>query len=436
VIQGVVESMSGAMELEEPTGTAPFAGFEWMIAWRYLRARRRETFISVIAGFSFLGIMLGVAALITVMAVMNGFRTELIGKILGFNGHMLVQATASTFTDYREVADRLAKVNGVKLAMPFIEGQALSSGPAGALGTLVRGVERKDIDGISLISSNIKQGSLDDFELGKGVLIGTRLAQNLGIGLGDSITIVTPRGNVTPLGVTPRVKAFPVVAIYSVGMTQYDSSFVFMPFAEAQNYFNMEGRASAVDLFVKDADAVGAMHKPVEEASQRSVYVSDWRQRDVSFFSALEIERNVMFMIVGLVVLVASLNIVAGLTMLVKDKSRDVAILRTMGATRGSIMRIFFITGAAIGVVGTIAGFLLGLFLCLNIEQVRQGLSWIIGSELYPPDVYFLAKMKADMQTGETLSVVALALGLSFIATVFPAWKAAKLDPVEALRYE
>lgn len=428
--------MTATSERSQPSGTRPFAAFEWMIAWRYLRARRRETFISIIAGFSFLGIMLGVAALITVMAVMNGFRTELIGKILGFNGHMLVQATASQFTDYREVADRLAKVPGVKLAMPFIEGQALSSGPAGALGTLVRGVERKDVDKIRLIANGIKQGSLDEFEAGKGVLIGTRLAQNLGIGLGDNITIVTPRGNVTPLGVTPRVKSYPVVALYSVGMTQYDSSFVFMPFEEAQGYFNLEGRASAVDIFVDDADAVGPMHRPIEAAAQRSAYVTDWRQRDVSFFSALEIERNVMFMIVGLVVLVASLNIVAGLTMLVKDKARDVAILRTMGATRGSIMRVFFITGAAIGVVGTIAGFLLGFFLCLHIEEVRQAISWIIGTELYPPDVYFLAKMKADMQTGETLSVVALALFLSFVATIFPAWKAAKLDPVEALRYE
>ena len=428
--------MSVTRDRTEPSGTRPFAAFEWMIAWRYLRARRRETFISIIAGFSFLGIMLGVAALITVMAVMNGFRTELIGKILGFNGHMLVQATASQFTDYREVADRLAKVDGVKLAMPFIEGQALSSGPAGALGTLVRGVERKDLDRIGLIAKGIKQGSLDEFETGKGVLIGTRLAQNLGIGLGDNITIVTPRGNVTPLGVTPRVKSYPVVALYSVGMTQYDSNFVFMPFEEAQGYFNLEGRASAVDIFVDNADAVGPMHRPLEAAAQRSTYVTDWRQRDVSFFSALEIERNVMFMIVGLVVLVASLNIVAGLTMLVKDKARDVAILRTMGATRGSIMRVFFITGAAIGVVGTIAGFLLGLFLCLNIEEVRQAISWIIGSELYPPDVYFLAKMKADMQSGETIAVVALALFLSFVATVFPAWKAAKLDPVEALRYE
>jgi lipoprotein-releasing system permease protein len=428
--------MAEATEISEPTGTGPFSAFEWMIAWRYLRSRRRETFISIIAGFSFAGIMLGVATLIVVMAVMNGFRTELVGKILGLNGHILVQATASQFTDWREVADRLAKVPGVKSAMPFVEGQALASGPGAALGALVRGLARSDLDKLTLVSKNIKQGSLDDFEAGKGIAIGTRLAQNLGVGLGDPVTIVSPRGNVTPMGVTPRVKAYPVAAIFSVGMSEYDSGFVFMPFAEAQSYFNLDGRASAVEIHVADPDAVGALRKPIEEAAGRSVYVTDWRQRNVTFFSALEVERNVMFLILTMIVLVAALNIVAGLTMLVKDKSRDVAILRTIGATRGAIMRVFFITGAAIGTTGTIAGFFLGLFLCLNIEEVRQGLSWILGTQLYPPEVYFLSRMKADMQTGETMTVVLMALGLSLIATIYPAWKAAKLDPVEALRYE
>lgn len=425
-----------AAEVREPSGTRPFAGFEWMIAWRYLRSRRRETFISIIAGFSFLGIMLGVATLITVMAVMNGFRTELVGKILGLNGHVLVQATASQFTDYREVADRLAKVKGVTIAMPFIEGQALASGPAGALGALVRGVEKTDLDKIKLVSSNVKLGSLDDFANGKGVAIGSRLAQNLGVGIGDPVTIVSPRGNVTPMGVTPRVKAFPVTAIFTVGMSEYDASFVYMPFAEAQSYFNLDGRASAVEIWVDDADRVGLVRGPIEKAAERSVYVTDWRQRNVTFFSALEVERNVMFLILMLIVLVAALNIVSGMTMLVKDKSRDVAILRTMGATRGSIMRVFFITGAAIGTTGTIAGFFLGLLICHNIEEVRQALSWMLNTTLMPPEVFFLSRMKADIQSGETTATVLFALTLSLIAVVYPAWKAAKLDPVEALRYE
>ncbi len=428
--------MSAATDARQPSGTRPFAGFEWMIAWRYLRSRRRETFISIIAGFSFLGIMLGVATLITVMAVMNGFRTELVGKILGLNGHILVQATASQFTDYREVADRLAKVKGVTIAMPFIEGQALASGPAGALGALVRGVEKSDLDKITLVSSNIKLGSLDDFAAGKGVAIGSRLAQNLGVGIGEPVTIVSPRGNVTPMGVTPRVKAFPVTAIFTVGMSEYDASFVFMPFAEAQSYFNLDDRASAVEIYTVDPDRVGELRAPLEAAAERSVYVTDWRQRNVTFFSALEVERNVMFLILLMIVLVAALNIVSGMTMLVKDKSRDVAILRTMGATRGAIMRVFFITGAAIGTTGTLAGFLLGIVICQNIEEVRQGLSWMLNTTLMPPEVFFLSRMKADIQSGETTATVLFALSLSLAAVVYPAWKAAKLDPVEALRYE
>ena len=420
----------------QPTGTRPFAPFEWMLAWRYLRSRRSETFISIIAGFSFIGIMLGVATLIVVMAVMNGFRTELLSKILGLNGHLVAQATDSNFTDYRDVADRISMVKGVKFAIPFVEGQALASGLGGALGVLVRGVAKDDLDKISLVAKGVKQGTLEGFDQGHGVAIGSRLAQNLGIALGDPVTIAAPRGNVTPFGVTPRFKAFPVTAIFSVGMSEYDNAFVFMPFSEAQAFFNKDGQASFIDIFTDDPDRVGELRAPIERAAQRSILIGDWRQRNVTFFAALEVERNVMFLILTMIVLVAALNIVAGLTMLVKDKARDVAILRTMGATRGSVLRVFFITGAAIGTAGTIAGFLLGVLVCRNIEEVRQGLSWILGTNLYPPEVYFLSRMKADMQTGETSAVVVMALVLSLLATIYPAWKAAKLDPVDALRYE
>ncbi|WP_299812660.1 lipoprotein-releasing ABC transporter permease subunit [uncultured Roseibium sp.] len=416
--------------------TRPFSAYEWMIAGRYLRSRRRETFISVIAGFSFAGIMLGVATLIIVMAVMNGFRSELLGKILGINGHMLVQPIDLPLTDYDAVAARLEGVPDVVSAIPFIEGQALVSGPAGNLGALVRGIHEADLRRVPLIANNIRSGSLDGFDEGEGIAIGSRMAQQLGVTTGDNITIISPRGSVTPMGVTPRLKAYPVSAVFEIGMSEYDSTFVFMPLEEAQAYFNMDTKATGIEIYVVDPDNVGVMAKAIEEAAERPTFVTDWRQRNVTFFSALEVERNVMFIILTLIVLVAALNIISGLIMLVKDKGRDIAVLRTMGATRGSIMRIFLITGASIGCVGTFAGFVLGLVVCLNIESIRQGVSWLTSTQLFDPTLYFLSRLPAEIDSGETLTVLLMALVLSLLATLYPAWRAARLDPVEALRYE
>ncbi|WP_319773996.1 lipoprotein-releasing ABC transporter permease subunit [Breoghania sp.] len=420
----------------EPTGTRPFAAFEWMLAGRYLRARRRETFISIIAGFSFVGIMLGVATLIIVMAVMNGFRGELISKILGINGHLLVQPVDGVLDDYDAVASRLEGVKGVRFAMPFVEGQGLVSGPAGAFGALVRGVTKRDLDHLPLVSGKLVAGSLDNFDASGGIAIGSRMARSLGVVVGDTVTLVSPRGSVTPMGVTPRIKGYKLVAIFEIGMSEYDGTIAFLPFPEAQLYFNMDGQATAIDVFLNDPDAVGDIKPLVEEGAGRQVIVNDWRQRNSTFFSALEVERNVMFLILTLIVLVAALNIVSGLTMLVKEKSHDIAILRTMGATRGSVLRVFMITGASIGTIGTFAGFLLGWIVCLNIESIRQFISWLTRTELFSPELYFLSRMPADMNAGETTSVVLMALALSFFATLYPAWRAARLDPVEALRYE
>jgi lipoprotein-releasing system permease protein len=422
--------------MSEPVRTPPFAAFEWLLSGRYLRARRKEGFISVIAGFSFLGIMLGVATLIIVMAVMNGFRKELLDKILGLNGHILVQPLESPLTDWKEVADRINGVNGVRLAAPVVDGQALGSSAFGASGVFVRGIRSSDLNNLTSIAKNIKQGTLEGFDEGQGVAIGRRLADQLSIHAGDMITLVAPKGAVTPMGTTPRIKPYRVVAVFEIGMSEYDSTFVFMPLSEAQTYFNRASDVTSIEVYTNNPDKISEYRKLVTEAAGRPVFLVDWRQRNSTFFNALQVERNVMFLILTLIVLVAALNIVSGLIMLVKDKGADIAILRTMGASQGSIMRIFLITGAAIGVVGTLVGFVVGLLVCLNIESIRQFISWMTNTELFDPTLYFLSKLPADIDVGETSAVVIMALTLSFLATLYPSWRAARLDPVDALRYE
>jgi lipoprotein-releasing system permease protein len=419
------------------TAARPFSAFERMVAWRYLRARRKEAFISVIAGFSFVGIMLGVATLIIVMAVMNGFRTELISRILGINGHMVVQPIDSPFNNYDELAKKFAGIKGITMALPLVEGQTLAQGRAGAgSGALVRGVRAEDLEKLKEVSGNIKVGDLVGYMSGEGVLVGSRLASSLGVTAGDQITLIAPEGDITPMGVNPRVKSYTISGVFEIGMSEYDASMVYMPLPEAQLYFNADGLVQSIELFVEHPDQVDTLRPLVEEAAGRQIYITDWRQRNQTFFSALQVERNVMFMILTLIVLVAALNIISGLIMLVKDKGSDIAILRTMGASSGAVMRIFFMTGAAIGLVGTFAGVLLGVIVCLNVESIRQFFSWVSGTVLFDPQLYFLSQLPAEMDISETISVVIMALTLSFIATIFPAWRASKLDPVQALRYE
>ncbi|MGI9400085.1 MAG: lipoprotein-releasing ABC transporter permease subunit [Rhizobiaceae bacterium] len=416
--------------------TPPFAAFERMIAGRYLRARRKEAFISVIAGFSFIGIMLGVATLIIVMAVMNGFRAELLDRILGLNGHMVVQPIDYDLSDYDEVTKRIAAVDGVSLAVPLIEQPALVSGVGSGTGAIIRGIRQVELEQVRTISDNIQEGSLENFDAGEGVAIGEGLARKLGLRIGDRLTVISPDGDITPFGTTPRVKTYPLNAIFKIGMSEYDSTFVFMPLNESQLFFNSEGKVGVIEIFLDEPDSVPVFRDKVADAAARPHFIVDWRQRNQSFFLALEVERNVMFMILTLIILVAALNIISGLTMLVKDKGRDIAILRTMGASRGAIMRIFMITGSAIGVTGTAAGVLIGVLICNNISEIQRFIDRFTGGQVWDPTVRFLSDIPAQMDIWETVAVIAMALGLSFLATIFPAWRAARLDPVEALRYE
>ncbi|MGY6247079.1 lipoprotein-releasing ABC transporter permease subunit [Bosea thiooxidans] len=427
--------MSAVAESAEiPTGTKPFAGFEWLLAGRYLRTRRREGFVSVIAGFSFLGIMLGVATLIIVMSVMNGFRIELLSKIVGVNGHIFATPIDRPLDDFDSVAERLRKIQGIQLAIPLVEGQALASSQTGNSGVLVRGVREADIKSIPFIGGNIKSGTLEGFDGTPGVVIGIRLANALGVQVGDTITLVTPQGASTPFGTAPRIKAYPVKAIFQIGMTEFDGTFVYMPLAESQAYFNRDGDVNVIEIFVDNPDNTQKVRDAIEADAPRPLVLSDWRQRNRSFFNALEVERNVMFIILTLIVLVAALNIVSGLIMLVKDKTEDIAIMRTMGATSGTVLRVFLITGATIGVVGTLAGFILGVLFSHYIKSIMAALNWITGANLWDPTVRFLSDIPSVLDWRDVASVVLMALVLSLLATLYPAWKAARLDPVKALR--
>jgi lipoprotein-releasing system permease protein len=407
-----------------------------MLASRYLRARRKEGFISVNAAVSFLGIALGVMTLIIVMAVMNGFRKDLFEKILGLNGHIAVYRVAQTFTDFDEIAAKLATVPGVKRAIPLIEGQVMVSSNVQALGGVVRGIREADLKSMPLIAGSVVFGSFDGFDDHTGIALGMRLANSLRVNVGDTLTLGSPRGAATPFGTAPRSKTYGITAIFELGMSEYDKTMIFMPLAEAQRYFSKASEVDVVEVVVDDPERVNEYSNGMRAAAGPAISITDWRQRNETFFTVLAVERNVMFIILSLIILVAALNIISGLMMLVKDKGRDIAILRTMGATKGAVMRVFLITGASIGIVGTLAGFALGVVFCWKIESIRQFVSWAAGTKLFDPNIYYLTRMPAEMNPFETGMIVVMAMALSVLATLYPSWRASRLDPVEALRYE
>jgi len=415
--------------------TRAFAPFEWMLALRYLRAKRAESFISVITIISLVGIAIGVAALIIVMAVMNGFRHELMSRILGANGHVKIESYSGALEDFDAVAARVRRVPGVVSVVPLVEGFVVANANGATTGVQVRGMRKADLDALTLVSKTLSRGALDTFDEDS-IVIGVRLAESLRLVPGMSMTLIAPHGDVTPFGTTPRVKSYRVAGTFNVGMSDFDRVIVFMPLDQAQLFFGTGNAVTSLEVMVADPDKVADLTDPISRAVGPQARVLTWKDTNSAFFGAVEVERNVMFLILTLIILVAALNIISGLYMLVKDKSADIAILRTMGATRGAIMRIFLIAGLSIGVTGTLAGFLIGTVFCANIEAIRQGLSALTGTVLFNPEIYFLSKMPAEMDPGEVAAVVLMSLALSFLATLYPAWRAARLDPVEALRYE
>ena len=423
------------------TGTMPFGPFEWLVASRYLRPRRKEGVISIIAIFSFLGIMLGVMALIVVMAVMNGFRQELYNKLLGLNGHFTVSKFAEPFTDYDEAVKRLLSVPGVKTAMPLVEGQALftnAAQPGSSVAVYTRGMRGADITKLqsTLATGGVRGGTFEGFDDSGSIALGLRLANALGVNVGDRVKLITTRGKSTVFGIKPNSKIYTVSALFEIGMAQFDNSIAFLPLSEAQSFFEFPGQANFVEVKVDDPEQVKAMTPALKAAMGEHFVINDWQMRDQSLFTVLDVERNTMFMILSLIIIVATLNIISGLMMLVKDKGRDVAILRTMGASQGSIMRIFLMTGASIGVAGTLAGFALGVLICANIEGIRWFISWITSTEIFDPNVYLITRLPARMNPYETAAIVIVSFLLAVLATLYPSWRASRLDPVEALRYE
>ncbi len=423
--------------------TRPFAGFEWLIAWRYLRARRREGGISVIAWYALIGVVLGVATLIVVQAVMIGFREEFTQKILGANAHVTVFQSGFNasgqldrlITDYDAMTARLAAVPGVTSAAPLIRGQVMASANGRAAGVEVMGMRPEDLRRVPLIAHpETAAGSLDRFD--QGIAIGSGVARELGVGVGDAITLVSPDGMDTPFGTQPRISDYTVEYIFGVGRFDIDRTRVYMPLAEAQSYFNREGAADEIEVMLADPDRVEDLRGALTQAAAPRGQIWTWREASGAFLSALDVERRVMFIILSMVVLIAALNIISGMVMLVKNKGRDIGILRTIGLTRGAIMRIFFLCGSLIGVTGTVFGVILGCLFAYFIQDIQKVVEWVSGGSVWNPEIRYLTEIPALLRPWDVAAVAGMALALSFLITLIPARNAARLDPVEALRYE
>ncbi|MEW6596138.1 MAG: lipoprotein-releasing ABC transporter permease subunit [Pseudomonadota bacterium] len=425
----------------KPTlASKPFGLWERTLALRYLRTKRKNGGVAIISIISFVGVMLAVMVLIVTMSIMNGFRAELVNRIAGFNGHIYLQGPAINGSGREAMLSRLRAIPGVVQAAPIVEAQAMVIGPNQVSGAIVRGMRAADVKATTLVSKTLKDGSMRGFgegeEGGDLVLAGSGLAESLGVKAGDSMTIISASGGATAFGAAPRRKPYTVDGVFTVGMSQYDAAFVYMPLEQAQLFFGRGDSVDVIEVKLDDPDHTEAMAPAVMKAAGSGTVITTWLDRNRAYLGALVVERNAMRLILMGIVAIAAMNIISGLIMLVKNKSRDIAILRTMGASRGAVLRIFFMVGSIVGVSGALTGLVFGSLICVYIDPIQQLIEFVTGTKVFASDVYFLSRLPAKIDWGEVALVMLWSILASFVATLPPAWQAARLDPVEALRYE
>ena len=410
---------------------------ERTIALRYVKSRRAEGFISVSAWFSLIGITLGVATLIVVMSVMNGFRTELVNRILGINGHLIVyKKNEPLISNYNEIVRQIMDIKNVVAVTPHLEGQALAKTKNGVTGVVIRGTNWSDLAPKKLLWDSLDDDTFDNFKNKKNIIVGYRLGQRLNVKVGDFISLISPNGTQTALGTLPLSQNFVVGGFFNIGMYEYDNNFIFIPWDKAESFLSVRGMAHGIEIFLNDQNLTSSVYLDLKNKLDSNLIIIDWKKRNSSFMNALAVEKNVMFIILTLIILVAAFNIISSMIMLVQTKKSDIALMRTMGASKYLIMRIFLLTGSIIGFLGTFVGSILGLVFASNIQEIRVFITNLVGEELFSPEIYFLSKLPSKINFDEVFSVIIISIFLTLLASLFPAWKASKVSPAEALRYE